>query len=225
MLPSPPDQSEPVILPHLRSPSPPSMAPYPSPSPQHSSYTSFVLDKSTTHTYPSYLLDEMEQVTNNLIEGETVLRRALGRLWQVMNEDPPTASAEADRPVVPKQEDEGDGGEDGHQDRRLGSAPDLTPAIHKVFLNSFPEHAAPVFDPSQFAHPDMPIEITRTRVDSLRNRFLRPVTLSQRADGVTCCAYLEMDGDARLKVAQNPEGAFSDLTLKVFVLIAVSSAT
>lgn len=110
----------------------------------------------------------MEQVTNNLIEGETVLRRALGRLWQVMSEDPPTAPPETDRSVVPKKEDEGDGGEPSQSNQRLGSAPDLTPAIHKIFLNGFPEHATPVYDPSQFTHPDMPIENLEKSMAALR---------------------------------------------------------
>lgn len=167
MLPSPPDQDEPVVLPHLRSPSPPSMAPYPSPNTQHSTYTSFVLDKSTTHTYRSHLLDEMEQVTNNLIEGETVLRRALGRLWQAVNEDPPKSPA-ADQGVVPKQEDEGDATEKSQADQRAVRAPDLTPAIHKIFLSSYPEQPSPMFDPSQFTLPDQPLENLEKSMAALR---------------------------------------------------------
>lgn len=166
MIPSPPDPEEPVILPHLRSPSPPSTAPYPPPGTQHSSYTSFVLDKSVTHTYRSYLLDEMEHVTNNLIEGETVLRRALGRLWQVMSEDPPTAGSDTGQSVVPKQE-EGDGGDD-QEIQRLARAPDLAPTIHKLFLNSYPGNTTPVFDPSQFAHPDIPLENLEKSMAALR---------------------------------------------------------
>jgi hypothetical protein len=90
---SPSPSSPPTpTLPHLRSPSPPLEAPYVQPSSQHNSYVSFVLDKSITHTFRSKQLLELENATTALIEGEALLRGALGRLWQVLNDDP-------DRPV------------------------------------------------------------------------------------------------------------------------------
>lgn len=80
------------------------------------------------------MLDELQQVTNNIIEGEATLRRALGRLWQVMSEDPDKNLANS---VVPKREDE-DGEEETDRERRLARAPDLTPASHKIFVTATP---------------------------------------------------------------------------------------
>lgn len=146
MLPPHPDDDEPITLPHLRSPSPPITAPYPAPDVQHTTYTSFVMDPSVTHTFRSCLLDELESATNNLIEGETSLRRALGRLIQVLNEDP-DQSNKGD--VVPKREDEGDGENDDPEVQRLSRAPDLTPAIYKIFLDNVPNMTAPTHDSRQ----------------------------------------------------------------------------
>ena len=140
MLPPHPDEDEPITLPHLRSPSPPITAPYPAPELQHTSYTSFVMDPSVTHTFRSCLLDELESSTNNLIEGETALRRALGRLIQVLHEDPDRN--EKEHQVVPKREDEGDSENDDPDVQRLARAPDLTPAIYKIFLDSIPNMTA-----------------------------------------------------------------------------------
>ncbi|KAJ3827410.1 hypothetical protein F5880DRAFT_1609385 [Lentinula raphanica] len=125
----------PPTLPHLsRSPSPPLVAPYTPPTTQHLTYSSFVMDRSVTHTFRSNLLDELENATNGLIEGEATMKRAMGRLWQVMSEDPERKAI--DTTIVPKQEDE-DMGELNEQDaraKRLARAPDLTPPIHKLFL-------------------------------------------------------------------------------------------
>ncbi|CAL1696423.1 unnamed protein product [Somion occarium] len=152
MLPPKQDEDGPVTLPHLRSPSPPITAPYPAPDTQHSTYTSFVMDPSVTHTFRSRLLDELESATNNLIEGETTLRRALGRLLQVLNEDPD--KLKGTDPVVPKREDEGEDERVDPQSQRH-PAPDLTPAIYKIFLDSIPDPSAPLLDPAQPTHPDM----------------------------------------------------------------------
>ncbi|KAF5312716.1 hypothetical protein D9619_003370 [Psilocybe cf. subviscida] len=126
----------PPTLPHLaRTPSPPLVSPYPAPSSYHGSYTSFVMDKSITHTFRSSLLDELEHATNGLIEGEAVMKRALGRLWQVMSEDPDTQSNDAS--MVPKREDEDDEPEElDDQARRVARAPDLIPTAHKIFLDT-----------------------------------------------------------------------------------------
>jgi len=93
------------------------------------------MDKSVTHTFRSSLLDELEQVTHDLVEGETVIRRALGRLWQVMNDDPD--QKDHDGTVVPKREEEDDEADtDDEEGRRLARAPDLTPPAYKIFLSS-----------------------------------------------------------------------------------------
>lgn len=108
------------------------------------------MDKSVTHTFRSGLLDELEQVTNGLVEGEAALRRALGRLWHVMSEEPD--KDKENRTLVPKREDE-DEHTDEHDDeaRRVMRAPDLTPSTHKIFLTAFPPGVSSEMDPSQFS--------------------------------------------------------------------------
>lgn len=76
------------------------------------------------------MLTELQQVTNNIIQGEATLRRALGRLWQVMSEDPDKRAVNG---VVPKQEDD-DIAEGDATEQRLARAPDLTPTTHKIFI-------------------------------------------------------------------------------------------
>ncbi|THH19718.1 hypothetical protein EW146_g1513 [Bondarzewia mesenterica] len=160
----------PPTLPHLRSP-PPLTAPYPMPSSQYLNYTSFVMNKAVTLSFRSHLLEDLERATNGLIEGESTMRRAFGRLWQVLSEDP-------DRPrtgnaVVPKREDEDEGNAGagaGAEDeaRRIARAPDLTPPVHKLFLVSYPNSGLPVFEPSHFAHPEMQMETLEKALATVR---------------------------------------------------------
>ncbi|THH32330.1 hypothetical protein EUX98_g1860 [Antrodiella citrinella] len=166
IIPPPEDDDTPVALPHLRSPSPPAMSPYPKPASEHTSYTSFIMDKGVTHTYRSNLFDELEQATNGLIEGETVLRRALGRLWQVMNTDPDKDTVGSS--IVPKREEAGDGEEDDERDERMARAPDLTPGVHKLFLSSYSERSTPGYDASQFTQPGMALENLEKSIATLR---------------------------------------------------------
>ncbi|KAH9487111.1 hypothetical protein JR316_0001179 [Psilocybe cubensis] len=137
----------PPTLPHLaRTPSPPLVSPYPAPNSHHLNYSTFVLDKSITHTFRSSLLDELEHATNGLIEGEATMKRALGRLWQVMSEDPDEKSGESS--VVPKREDEDEDADDlDDQARRVARAPDLIPATHKIFLTPYPTESSSGTEP------------------------------------------------------------------------------
>ena len=153
-----------IVLPHLRSPSPPITAPYPTPAAQHLSYTSFVMDKAVTSSYRSRLLDELENATNSLIEGEATVRRALGRLMQAMSEDPEQTLGSA--VVVPKREDEGEVEDEGG--RRLARAPDLTPVVHKLFLSATADRATPNYDGAPFAHPDIQLDSLEKSLASLR---------------------------------------------------------
>ena len=136
------------------------MAPYPHPNTQHLSYASFVLDKATTHSFRSRVFDELEDSTNMLIEGETALRRALGRLWQVMSENPDEVGVRTS--LVPKREDEA---EDNDADSRLARAPDLTPVVHKLFLSPNQES---IFENTQFSRAEMQLDKLEKSLSTLR---------------------------------------------------------
>jgi hypothetical protein len=153
----------PVRLAHLRSPSPPVSAPYPPPATQHLSYSSFVLDQAVTHSFRSHLLDDLERATSGLIEGEAAMRRALGRLWQVMSEDP--HHRPSDPALKTKREDEEEEEEGDEADQRLARAPDLTPPVHKLFLKPYINGAIP---PSHFSHPEMQQESLEKSLACLR---------------------------------------------------------
>jgi len=161
---APPEISRPLTpkLPHLRSPSPPASAPYPPPATQHLSYSSFVLDQAVTHSFRSDLLNDLEHATNGLIEGEAAMRRALGKLWQVMSEDPDMKWN--DVPMQTKREDEDE--EEGHgRERNEPHLPDLTPPVHKLFLKPYTNGAIPS---SHFSVPEMQQENLEKSLASLR---------------------------------------------------------
>ncbi|KAF8226104.1 hypothetical protein L208DRAFT_1425248 [Tricholoma matsutake] len=167
LLPQPRRSMSPPSLPHLsRSPSPPLISPYPPPISNHQTYSSFVMDKAVTHTFRSSLLDELEHATNELIEGEAMMKRALGKLWYVMGEDPDQRSGEAS--LVLKREEELDTEDQDDRSRRLARAPDLTLPIHKLFLLSYPSGGPPVFEPSHFASPEMQLESLEKSLATLR---------------------------------------------------------
>ncbi|EIW64518.1 uncharacterized protein TRAVEDRAFT_109933 [Trametes versicolor FP-101664 SS1] len=162
LLPSPEEEEDPPLtLPHLRSPSPPLMAPYPNPQVHHLSFTSLVMDKAATHSFRSDVYDELEDSTNTLVEGETSLRMALGRLWQVMSEDPDEVGVGTS--LVPKREDEDD--EDTEAENRFARAPDLTPVVHKLFLSP---HREPIFEGAQFSRAEMQLETLEKSLATLR---------------------------------------------------------
>jgi hypothetical protein len=119
------------------------------------------MDKSVTHSFRSGLLDEVEHATDGLIGGEAVLRGALGRMWQVFQEDPD--GARENSLLVPKQEDEDERDREDERESRMARAPDLTPAVHKLFLPTYP-----VSDPSQFTSPEMQMETLDKALATLR---------------------------------------------------------
>ncbi|KAI0651593.1 hypothetical protein C8Q79DRAFT_45586 [Trametes meyenii] len=161
LLPSSEEDDAPLTLPHLRSPSPPLMAPYPNPQIHHLSYTSLVMDKAATHSFRSDVFDELEDSTNTLVEGETNLRMALGRLWQVMSENPEEVGVGTS--LVPKREDEES--EDYDPKNRFARAPDLTPVVHKLFLSPNRES---IFDNTQFSHAELQLETLEKSLATLR---------------------------------------------------------
>ncbi|KAG1716352.1 hypothetical protein ID866_836 [Astraeus odoratus] len=166
LLPTERRSPSPPRLPHLRSPSPPLVAPYPPPVAQHLSFTSFVMDKSVTHSFRANLLDELEYATNSLIEGEAMMKRALGRLWQVINEDPCREHGEEE--VVPKREDADSNVDEEELDRRYPRAQDFVPNAHKLFLTSYPDSGSPVLDPSQFTSPEIQQDSLEKALATLR---------------------------------------------------------
>jgi hypothetical protein len=74
------------------------------------------------------------------------MKKALGRLWQALSEDPDRHVAQP--ALIPKEEPESDEGEDdddvdAEQAQRIARAPDLTPSTHKIFLTAYhPAHIA-----------------------------------------------------------------------------------
>jgi hypothetical protein len=91
-------------------------------------------------------LDDLEQATNGLIEDETNLRKALGRLWQVISESPDDSLRTAS--PAPKQENEDEKNQEDGQESLATRTPTLVPPVHKVFITSYPFP-----DPSQIAPP------------------------------------------------------------------------
>ena len=128
------------------------------PNTQHLTYTSLVLDKGVTQAFRSKLLDELEQTTNSIIESEGFLRRALGRLWQAISEDPDAPTGDTDVPL--KREDE-DSAEDDDRQRRLARAPNLMPITHKLFLTRFSTDTTTGFD----------LPSIETQTDSMEKSF------------------------------------------------------
>ncbi|KAJ7597614.1 hypothetical protein C8J56DRAFT_818262 [Mycena floridula] len=160
LMPQPRRSPSPPTLPHLAAPSSPLMSPYPRPITQHFSYASFVMDKAVTHSFRSRLPDELEHSTNSLIEAEAAMRRALGRLWQVISENPDQQRQDASLVATKREEvDDGPGGEQDERAKRIARAPDLTPAIHKLFLFSPQNGNGPtMFEPSHFSSPETQLD-------------------------------------------------------------------
>lgn len=88
------------------------------------------MDKAVTHSFRSSLLDELEQATNHLIEGESTMKKALGRLWQVIAED-----VDLHTHVLKLEEEDEATNDEDENERRIARAPDLRPAIHRLFIS------------------------------------------------------------------------------------------
>jgi hypothetical protein len=119
------------------------------------------LDKSVTHSFRCGFLDDLEQATNGLIEDETNLRKALGRLWQVISESPDDTLRAAS--PAPKQENEDEKSQEDDQESRTTRAPDLVPPVHKVFITSYPFP-----DPSQPAPLEAQMDVLNKALVILR---------------------------------------------------------
>ncbi|GJJ09449.1 hypothetical protein Clacol_003672 [Clathrus columnatus] len=146
---------------HLRSPSPPLIPPYPLPATQHLSFTSFVLDPAAQRSFRSGMINDLERATCTLIEGEAQLRRAMGRLWQVLsdNSDNRNRNSSTNQPVITKQEDTDDNENLSDQASNADSGQALLSQeplhdLHKLFLDTPPygsnlDSNAPVLEQSQ----------------------------------------------------------------------------
>ena len=184
MLEPPRRSPSPPTLPHLRESSPPLGAPYVHPS-THGSYAAFVLDPAVTHSYCMPMLTDFQQTTDNLIQGESPLTRALGRLWKVLSEEehvrqdgePSTKNgastmtngamddgADGEKHEVAEDEEE----EMSERERRLARAPDLSLPMHKLFLTPFPNGGTHMMEPSHFGSPQMQLENMEKAFATLR---------------------------------------------------------
>jgi hypothetical protein len=124
------------------------------------------MDKAVTHSFRSSLLDELETATYNLIEGEAIMREAVGRLWQVIADESDKPSGDAAAFILKREEeDEGTNDED-ERERRIARAPDLTPSIHKAFLAH--EREPVIFEPSQFVSPEVQLDRLEKSIGILR---------------------------------------------------------
>jgi hypothetical protein len=74
------------ILPYLRSPSPPMVAPYPPPPTNFTTYTQSIFDPNIGASFRSNLLGSLERSASELITSEIALTRALGRFWTALTE-------------------------------------------------------------------------------------------------------------------------------------------
>ncbi|TDL28806.1 hypothetical protein BD410DRAFT_738528 [Rickenella mellea] len=158
----------PPSLPHLRSPSPPLTAPYPRPDVQHTSYASFVLDPAVSHSFRSNLLTDLEHTTANLIEGEASMRRTLGKLWQVLSEDPDLVDGEVDQIAKQEEADDHENDDIDERERRIARAPDLTNPTHKLFLTTFGHGETEGYDGPPLGSPQAQLETLEKAVATIK---------------------------------------------------------
>lgn len=102
---------------------------------------------------------DLQRAAENLIEGEAALKQTLGRLWQVLSEDPDglTREADAESYVAKREEmDEGSSSDLTEREKRLLRAPDLTRPMHKLFLTSVTSET--LMEPSTLFDPQMQLD-------------------------------------------------------------------
>jgi hypothetical protein len=105
------------------------------------------------------LPQDLQRAAENLIEGEAALKQTLGRLWQVLSEDPDglTREADAESYVAKREEmDEGSSSDLTEREKRLLRAPDLTRPMHKLFLTSVTSET--LMEPSTLFDPQMQLD-------------------------------------------------------------------
>ena len=116
------------------------------------------------HSFRTHLLNDLQQTTDNLIEGETTLRRALGRLWVVLGEDHDDAGDLA------KREETDDDDAMLERDRGLTSrlSTDFSPSLQNLFLTQYMNGNTAIFEPSQFGSPQMQLDNLEKSLRALR---------------------------------------------------------
>ena len=123
------------------------------------------------HSFRTHLLEDLQQTTDNLIEGETALKRALGRLFVVLADE--HSNNEEVKAGVPATNEEMDEAERMMIERerrftRLHSS-DMSPPLDNLFLTPFPPNGTPaMFEPSHFGSPQMQLENLEKSIGALR---------------------------------------------------------
>ena len=197
----------PPILSHLRESTVPLFAPYTPPAHEYPSYASFVLDPAMTHSFRTHVLRDLQQTTENLIQGEATLKRALGRLWKVLSEEEHVSN---DADAVAKLEAAEADDELSERERRLARAPDLSLPMHKLFLTPFPNGGTTMVDPSQFGSPQMQLENMEKYLATLRELQDDSREYVERLEGIRECLG-EVHRQRDLLWTRIREGALEEL--------------
>lgn len=188
----PADGSEPPSprLPHRRSPTPPSTAPYASPISIHPSFTSFVLDPSIQHSFHSNTISELERTASELIEGESALRRALGSLFRAMD-----VEADEDRRRfalpnkaltngMPAQNGEPKPEPNGDVEDAEASARALMLPIHRRFITPHPVPLPPIYESNMLINQDTQIETFEKSLAFLRELMDDGIEFTERLEEI-----------------------------------------
>ncbi|QRV86198.1 hypothetical protein RhiJN_14216 [Ceratobasidium sp. AG-Ba] len=178
-------------LPHRRSPTPPSVAPYAPPIAIHSSFTSFVLDPSVQHSFHSSTISELERTATELIEGESALRRALGSLFRAMDVEADEdkrrfalagkSSALNGIPIqngLAKPEPNGD-----IEDAEVSARALMLP-IHRRFITPHPVPLPPIYESNMLINQETQIETFEKSLAFLRELMDDGIEFTERLEEI-----------------------------------------
>ncbi|CAE7194140.1 unnamed protein product [Rhizoctonia solani] len=183
-----PETTEPLSprLPHRRSSTPPSMAPYASPISIHSSYSSFVLDPSVQHSFHSATINELERTASELIEAESALRRALGSLFRAMDVE---ADEDKRRFALPKPPPTTATGEpkpepNGEIEDAEASARALMLPIHRRFITPHAVPLPPIYESNMLINQETQIETFEKSLAFLRELMDDGIEFTERLEEI-----------------------------------------
>ncbi|KAJ1310340.1 hypothetical protein OPQ81_007079 [Rhizoctonia solani] len=218
----PPESSEPPSprLPHHRSPTPPSTAPYASPISIHSSFSSFVLDPSVQHSFHSTTINELERTASELIEAESALRRALGSLFRAMDVE---ADEDRRRFALPKPPGTTVTGKpkpepNGEIEDAEASARALMLPIHRRFITPHAVPLPPIYESNMLINQETQIETFEKSLAFLRELMDDGIEFTERLEEIreglgTERAIRKGTWKAvRLRALQEMEGETNDST-------------